>query len=447
MEPSLDFLVDNLRITIPIPFSPLVQSFVSKKGTEINRVSLNMMPIDLVKELLRLTKYEPYVDHLDDLTQDGVDVSQDHGYYGYNRTVEVGLIKFMYVDDDTMFKTEYDGDDADLMTIEPLAKMGVCIDIGGSACRQLESHLDKYHMSILDWLERLLYRYPDMKVARVDLTMDFLKKMPGVTPLAVYRQFIHGDIKCVTHAWDYNDSGDDRDGSHGATLYIGKRTADFMIRIYDKQKERYYQHGDLWLNPHGFKIRWEQEIKHDLALEVVKKAIEYKDGMLGFYRVYLDLLMSKMWVYPNSVQLKNGNYEEVIPVTSKAKRPRKKPMAKWYYDLLQPVDRKLIQLHNPAPYKTGADLVAVNYVGALFEKMQIHIMHGGDPLKLMAHWIQQGKLKRNDDNYQALIEKLKSVKYDPSLIDDKMTTAQAYKILHREANYHDFDVEKRGRER
>ena len=88
MEPSLDFLVDNLRITIPIPFSPLVQPFVSKKGTEINRVSLNMMPIDLVKELLRLTKYEPYVDHLDDLTQDGVDVSQDHGYYGYNRTVE-----------------------------------------------------------------------------------------------------------------------------------------------------------------------------------------------------------------------------------------------------------------------------------------------------------------------------------------------------------------------
>ena len=57
------------------------------------------------------------------------------------------------------------------------------------------------------------------------------------------------------------------------------------------------------------------------------------------------------------------------------------------------------------------------------------------------------KDKRNDDNYKALIEKLKSVKYDPSLIDDKMTTAQAYKILHREANYHDFDAEKRGRER
>lgn len=444
MEQKLSFLVDNLRITVPLPYSPLVQPFLSKKGSEINRVNLNMKPIELVKELLSLTKYDSYVSHLDELIDDDVDISQDYGFYGYNKTVEVGSIKFMYVNDDVMLSTDYCANDGELATIEPLAKMGVCIDIGGSGCRELESHLDKYHMTILDWLERLLFRYPDAKVARIDLTMDILKKMPGVTPLAVYRQFVHGDIKCTTHAWDYNDSGDDRHGSHGATLYIGKRTSDFFLRIYDKQKERYYSHGDTWLNPNGFRIRWEQEIKHDLALEVVKQAIEYNDGMYGFYEVYLDLLMSKLWVFPSTKQLKNGAYEEVIPVTSKAKRPRKKLMACWYYSLLQPANRKLIQLHNPAPYKTGAELVAVNYVGALFEKMQIHIMHGGDPLKLMAHWIKQGKLKRNDSNYRALIEKLKNADYDPSIIDSTMTTAEAYKVLHDVANYHDFDSLRNG---
>lgn len=421
--PNKAFLIDYIRFTVPLPRSPLNEVFVTKKGTELAFVRLSKRPIELLSSILLTMGFNKPLG----LLKSHEELVEHKGFWGYDRTFEYSEIQFMYVDTTT-------ADGRDNKTLEKNADMGVCVQLSGSACRRFETHLNTLNMNWWDFFHKLLVAYPATKIIRIDLTMDIKKHMQGVTPLAVDRQFAQGLVDSTTHIYDYHDGGDNRYGSHGDTFYLGSRSSDFYFRVYDKQKERYYSHGDKWLDPNGFWIRWEVELKHRLAQKAVERALNSKShDNYAFYEVYLDILFTKMLFKPSARQLKKENYEVaerkyVNHKTGKV-RKRKVKMATWYYQLISPEKRTKIKLHNLDRYKTGQELVDMQTVGSFFEKMAIHVLHGGDPFKLIAHWVQQGKMKRHDDKYNALIQKLKDAEYDPSIIDNMYSDGEAYSII------------------
>lgn len=434
------FTVDWLRFVVPLPYR-VTGSIISRKGTPTDYVETDITSKELMADLIDVLGLSDDDSRLAD-DFDSHDVNSDitvsdKGLWGYEKTKVLDGIRIMTMDD-SYFST-------DVIT-RRVADMGVCFEFSGSALRRYELMMQERTGDNNTWLEniaRLFRRYPKAKVSRIDLTLDILTKMSGVTPYAFYRLFRQNYVKATSHYWQYHDSGDDRFGSFGNTLTIGKRSSDFFLRVYDKQKERYWQHGDKWLDPNGFDIRWEEELKHDLADKVVHEFLSRQvDDLYTFYEIFLDLLVSRIWVYPTKRQVKAGDYQQA-PYYRRDGKTGTRNMASWYYQLVSPKSRKKIKLSNPAGYVTGIDKVKLYATGSLFEKLAVHVLNGGDPLRLIAHWLKQGKLKRNTPQYPALIRQLKDLKYDPSFIDNEFTDdSEVFKVLKDTKFYYQPPVNK-----
>lgn len=113
------------------------------------------------------------------------------------------------------------------------ARMGVCVELPGTALRTWESHNDGCGASSL--LGYLLVFRVNSKVTRLDVAID--------TDLVHIHQFRDaaraGKIVCASKNVRYLESFSDE----GDTLYIGSRTSDRMLRVYNKAVEQNMEPG------------------------------------------------------------------------------------------------------------------------------------------------------------------------------------------------------------
>lgn len=303
------------------------------------------------------------------------------------------------------------------------ADMGVCFEWTGDALRRLESRLSARGLTIYSALSSLWSAYPAVHCARMDVAMDWRDDHParqavsGVKPAGLNWLRKQNRARVRTHEWHYHEKGYDNE-CRGDTLNVGKRSSEWYLRIYDKAKERYWIHGDVWLDPESFWIRWEQELKGNLAQASFIRLCQTGD----LIALTLDLLADKLRIYPASdcygvpYPAMVGKKDELI--------------ADWYYDLLtmDDNDRRHIKLVHKAPYVGVSKL---SYGKSLVAKLVAHAMQGGDPVALFAHWVSQAKYKWFDDpevGYQ--ISKLvQGETYDFEQIDQRRSLAESVNLI------------------
>lgn len=168
---------------------------------------------------LQFTYFPSYNEDAEDLTPEGVirDILcldslqfQDcKGFYGYRKGLEYNNIRVLY-----------DGNEG----------MGFHVQISGQGCRYLESQFgfawDKFLTLVLA---------EKCNISRIDVAIDDneyldLKK--------IKKQIMKGDIVSRFRKWGIRQERSLSDNSTlGDTIYLGQRSSDVFIRIYDKELE------------------------------------------------------------------------------------------------------------------------------------------------------------------------------------------------------------------
>ena len=111
-----------------------------------------------------------------------------------------------------------------------------------------------------------------VRASRLDIAMDIFGS-EGLTVPAIANAVEHGDIIAVTKKATYTHGVGGR--TSGATLYLGSRTSERMLRIYDKAAEQGID-GMKWL-------RLEFEIKEEQA-RAVQNALVVNNEIAGIFR-------------------------------------------------------------------------------------------------------------------------------------------------------------------
>ena len=355
-----------------------------------------------------------------------VSVMATTGRWGYDWLVTDGEVQVMGTKTTPVPLAQLVGllpDDDYLWYPTVKATMGVCLEWTGDALRRLESRLSARGLTIYSALSSLWSAYPAVHCARMDVAMDWRADHPapqavaGVKPSGL--EWLHKQKLARTraHDWHFDESGHD-DEVRGATLTIAKRSSEWYMRIYDKAKERYWVHGDVWLDPTAFWIRWEQELKGNLAQASFVRLCQTGDLVaLG-----LDLLADKLRIYPANA-LRGVSYPAMVGKKDEL-------ITDWYYELLTMDDRERrhIKIIHKAPYLGVSKL---SYGKSLVAKLVAHAMQGGDPVALVAHWVNQAKYQWLDDpevGYQ--ISKLvQGETYDFEQIDQRRTLADSVDLI------------------
>lgn len=168
------------------------------------------------------------------------------GFYGYRKRLYLGGINIHY-------------DNPNSSTI--------LVEISGSGCRTFET----YSQTDFSFIFQFLYCNTNIvNVTRIDIAYDDFNKLlikdnfiESITTKFYITRFksIYSEISYTADDW---------------TLYFGSKKSDVMFRIYDKSAERDVKDKI----PHW--IRWEIQLRDDLAIEFLKKVIEndYNIGMI-----------------------------------------------------------------------------------------------------------------------------------------------------------------------
>ncbi|MBD5394350.1 MAG: replication initiation factor domain-containing protein [Lachnospiraceae bacterium] len=208
------------------------------------------------------------------------DFSVCNGRYGYKSSLRHNIYPITVL---------YDGNE----------NMGIHVDISGSGISPM---IDVYKNSILkgstpwgtDAFESpdegyvnsfLHYLYDFVKFSRIDLAIDDI----GCNYYSVNDVFdICRTRRLVSRFKGYEFTTGEKfaDGVSGNTLYVGKRSSDCFLRIYDKRLEQKEKIGD----DVGYDwVRWELELKHNRAQKAVDSLLsgvglgELSIGILSNY--------------------------------------------------------------------------------------------------------------------------------------------------------------------
>lgn len=156
--------------------------------------------------------------------------------------------------------------------------MGVCCQMSGSGCRTFESYSD------LSWCDLLFNLYSDSayNVSRLDVAYD---DFDGIFNIDTILESVDLQLyRSPSRSWTLEY------GSEGTCIYIGSPKSDFLIRIYDKARERGYDIGEKhW-------IRLEMQLRNDRAFCFICNLYENVDfnisrvflGVLSRYLVFVD---------------------------------------------------------------------------------------------------------------------------------------------------------------
>ena len=198
--------------------------------------------------------------------------------------------------------------------------MGVHVDCSGSAVNALVDSvvkdyvttpfgdgyvLEDFNISVLQ--QFFIKLIPVVKFSRIDLAID------DTTGLYYSLTELHQvglDLSYISlfKQWKETFSKSTDDGNLlGYTVYLGSRTSDLFVRIYDKRLEQISKGVDV---PYSSWVRWEMEIKHDNAQSVAEKISTYQE----FNQLVFDLL---------------NRYIRIVDLTTSNRKRRCKNAKKW----------------------------------------------------------------------------------------------------------------------
>lgn len=143
--------------------------------------------------------------------------------------------------------------------------MGICLDISGQGCREFENVPGN------DWI-KFLHSICDRdfrtSVTRLDLAYDDHTGLLDLNRIAldVQHRYYTSPSRKSQIIWS-----DDQDhDTQGLTVYVGSRSSDVMIRIYDKAAEREFQSSERhW-------VRVELQLRHDRCIVAVSEIIKHQ---------------------------------------------------------------------------------------------------------------------------------------------------------------------------
>lgn len=142
--------------------------------------------------------------------------------------------------------------------------MGICLDISGQGCREFESIAGN------DWL-KFLHDICDRDfkttITRLDLAYD-----DHIGTLDLYR--IAGDVRDRNYTSPSKKaqviwSDDQVNNVQGLTVYIGSKSSDVMIRIYDKAAEREFGSDVHW-------VRCELQLRHERCIAAAAEILKHQ---------------------------------------------------------------------------------------------------------------------------------------------------------------------------
>lgn len=309
-------------------------------------------------------------------------------------------------------------------------KMGLKLDIQGRGCRYIEHALarDKH-----DWqwfFMALQSAFPDVTFRRIDIARDYFRFTRHLTPYAIASRFEKERRQVdehnrrgqfvITRRRNFRSyhSGDPVDGVvKGDTFYLGSPSDDLMLRIYDKDAERIYSHGDTWRKRNKIKqywYRWEVQASGEVA---DKLGHLLADGETGGH-VWTSCVNRMFAIAPTPLERKRGH---AVTVQSRVYDPKDKKyidkpieVADWWAEWIDynATDKyHLTTIVHYSDVENSDNWLEGPVAHSLVVRLVSHILRGGDATKLLEHWIEQGNLQLNFDD-------INRVKSQVSLLND-----------------------------
>lgn len=333
---------------------------------------------------------------------------------------------------DWIKKTDYDKPYMPVRRLE----MGLKLDVQGRGCRYLEHALARdghdWHWLML----KLRTLFPDLRVRRIDVAYDLFKKDNKLNPTHMGRLFLkerkyrehlrqlskdqltdvptHKYIKTRRSQFKLIEGGELIHGQDtGSTFYLGRGSDAMMLRIYDKDAERVFSHGDTWRrngkNRHYW-YRWEVQTQSDIAQKVFN---QMADGNTGG-EIWLNCIRRMFMVLPTPLEIKRKQTVKIplkydIKYDRKTKQYVKAPdlieVPIWWANFIE--ESAIDQMHFTVKNKRSDIVSSENWCDGpvahtMFQRLVRHILMGGNATQLMEHWLEQGNRQISYDDARAI---------------------------------------------
>lgn len=181
---------------------------------------------------------------------------------GYPVDTFFGNIHIWWGADDPQYYKDGFNEQGKWITAEMKARndMGVCLNLSGQGCRTFEEHSTVGWMSLFELIEKY-----HGNITRLDLAYDDHMGVIDIYRFAcdIKERNYRSKSKHADVLW----SDDQENDIQGLSVYIGAKSSDVLIRVYDKAAER------------GFKdrhwIRVELQLRHDRAAAAMDQILHH----------------------------------------------------------------------------------------------------------------------------------------------------------------------------
>lgn len=377
--------IDWLRLVIPYEYTDIkAMGYKSATNQPIDSAS-TIEDIDSMVIKLKKAMQLYYGVEFTDIVKDYEDKFRQwvtcDPLWGYDRGIAYGKIKIFYNEVDHTGKAPVNRLD-----------MGMAIELSGSACQQLKDSAKRYKMTLLDILKQIKETFPQVKCTRLDLCYDKYDKNRYLTPSAIWKAFERNQITCKANKFRNYRSGeynDDKKIMTGETTYIGSTPR--MLRIYDKSKERFYGHGDKWVDANAYWVRFEFQLQDVYATAMFNTLLADTPMEDAFF----DYLADFMTIVKHKEKNKYGH--EIT------RKDRKSPTSYWNKFIDSP-NRKKVYIARKEGYDIGRSQrwIEGSVSKTLTKQVLNHIIKGGDPVRYINHIIEQGKSRFTTSDFQEL---------------------------------------------
>lgn len=288
-------------------------------------------------------------------------------------------------------------------------QMGIKLDVQGRGCRFIEHALARDGHDWHWFFAELLAKFPNITFRRIDVAYDIFYRDDHLAPSGIYKRFERtrkaifegkpNERQVLTRRRNfkfYHGGELTRGNITGDTFYLSSGS-NLMLRIYDKNAERIYSHGDTWrLSKDGkskhYWTRYECQTRGDVAQKI---ANAFADGKTGGY-IWRSCINRLFTILPTPLEVKRKKTRQIKYCA--VSKVRKISVPKWWADF---IDNSAIDKLDLTTVVKRSDVVgSENWlegpVGhSIFERLIAELLMGGDPAKLLAHWIKQGNCQVN----------------------------------------------------
>lgn len=376
LQSTQSISVDWFRVVIPYTYDLMPNKYhKSRSGKKIQAVKPVMM-----KALHEVNHILSYVFHLPKV-QDKFEDDEVTGKWEEIPPLWSYDCGYKYNSIRIFFNNGY----ADERMPKTRAEMGIAIEMSGRAVREFETQLHIENLTWEQFIKRLFAEQPNAKVTRFDVALDIINGYRSMSPRNMLRLAKNQQISTKIKTFKYIETGSTKTGEClGDTFYLG--STGFKLRVYDKKKERIHSHGDYISDNHiETWIRWEQELTGDYVKSFIHEILNGEDIAILYFRT-LNTIMK-------------------IVQDSKGKKVQrsKLPMLKWWENFVTQKDETIKKMNVLRPERIKDVGRMNNYLEnqvskTLFKRLFVCSQSGGDPKRLLTHWINEGmkKLTYND---------------------------------------------------